>query len=411
MIGTESTLPRYTPTSLRDLRFLPASVLSSFGHICVTALNHEASTYNPWQIPSSRSHRISEFIGVKPSASQEEITKAYRKKSKSMHPDKAKQAFIASRAKPPAKKTGDKGKKPGVHVTRAPTEKEIQNAIKEATVRIARLSGVAEILKGEGRERYDYFLANGFPRWRGTGYYYARFRPGLASVLGGLFIVGGGFAHYGALYLSWRRQKEFVERYIRHARRAAWGDDSGIGGIAGVDGVTATPPTLAAQEDAGIILNRRQKRQQERENKKDVSKSKGVRQSGTSTPMETDSVTEPQGAKKRVQAENGKTLIVDSAGNVFLEGEDEDGERQEYLLDPAEISKPTIRQTLILRLPVWAYAKVRSLVTGLSREAAEEVTTTKDLNGVVNGNDAIENAKRSSNGAARKRGKRGGMAN
>ncbi|KAI4191664.1 MAG: hypothetical protein LQ346_004662 [Caloplaca aetnensis] len=328
-----------------------------------------------------------------------------------MHPDKAKQAFIASRAKLPPKKTGDRGKKPGVHVTKAPTEKEIQNAIKEATVRIARLSGVAEILKGEGRERYDYFLANGFPRWRGTGYYYARFRPGLGSVLGGLFIVGGGFAHYGALYLSWRRQKEFVERYIRHARRAAWGDDSGIGGIPGIDGVAATPPTFPAQDDADVTLNRRQKRQQERESKKDGSKSKGVRRSGTSTPLETDSVTEPQGARKRVQAENGKTLIVDSAGNVFLEGEDEDGERQEYLLDPAEISKPTIHQTLVLRLPLWAYVKVRTLVAGQSREAEEEVTTTRDLNGVVNGNDAIENAKISSDSAGRKRVKRGGKAN
>ncbi len=328
-----------------------------------------------------------------------------------MHPDKAKQAFIASRAKPPAKKTGDKGKKPGVHVTRAPTEKEIQNAIKKATVRIARLSGVAEILKGEGRERYDYFLANGFPRWRGTGYYYARFRPGLGSVLVGLFVVGGGFAHYGALYLSWRRQKEFVQRYIRHARKAAWGDDSGIGGIPGVDGVAATPPTLPAEDDAGITLNRRQKRQQERENKKDGSRSKGVRQGGTSTPMDTDSVTEPQGAKKRVQAENGKTLVVDSAGNVFLEGEDEDGERQEYLLDPAEISKPTISQTLVLRLPIWAYVKVRCLVTGLPREVEEEVMMRRDLNGVVNGKDAIENAKKSSHVGARKRGRRGGKAN
>lgn len=362
-------------------------------------------------IPPSCSHRIPDFIGVKPSASQEEVTKAYRKKSKSMHPDKAKQAFIASRAKPPPKKTGNEGKRPGVHVAKPPTEKEVQNAIKEATVRVARLSGVAEILKGEGRERYDYFLANGFPRWRGTGYYYARFRPGLGSVLGGLFIVGGGFAHYAALYLSWRRQKEFVERYIRHARRAAWGDDLGVGGIPGIDGVAASAPTLPVQDDGGVTLNRRQKRQQEREIKKDGAKSKGMRRSGTSTPMETESVVEPQGAKKRVQAENGKTLVVDSAGNVFLEGENEDGERQEYLLDPAEIPQPTIRQTLVFRLPIWTYVKVRSLVTGRPEEAEEEAATARGLNGAVNGDDAVENAKTSSNGAARKRGKRGGKAN
>ena len=27
--------------------------------------------------------------------------------------------------------------------------------------------------------RYDFFYKNGVPRWRGTGYYYSRFRPGL----------------------------------------------------------------------------------------------------------------------------------------------------------------------------------------------------------------------------------------
>lgn len=28
-------------------------------------------------------------------------------------------------------------------------------------------------------DRYDFFYKNGVPRWRGTGYYYSRFRPGL----------------------------------------------------------------------------------------------------------------------------------------------------------------------------------------------------------------------------------------
>lgn len=345
---------------------------------------------------------------MKPSASQDEITKAYRKKSKSMHPDKAKQAFIASRAKPPPKTTGQKGKKPGVHVSKPPSEREIRDAVKQATERHARLSVVAEILKGEGRERYDYFLANGFPRWRGTGYYYARFRPGLGSVLTGLFIVGGGFAHYGALYVSWRRQRDFVERYIRHARRAAWGDESGIGGIPGLDGVAAPAPSLPAQDDGTATLNRRQKRQQERESRKE-NKSKATQRSGTSTPLEAASATEPQGARKRVQAENGKVLTVDSTGNVFLEGEDEDGEKQEYLLDPDEVPKPTFRQTLVFRLPLWAYSKFRDLVTGRSNDPEERKT--EGSNGAVRGDHPDEKAKLSSNGPSRKRGKRSGKAN
>ena len=39
------------------------------------------------------------------------------------------------------------------------------------------------------------------------------------------------------------------------------------------------------------------------------------------------------GEKKRVRAENGKVLIVDSIGNVFMEERNDEGELEEYLLD------------------------------------------------------------------------------
>ncbi|KAL8943640.1 MAG: hypothetical protein Q9216_000928 [Gyalolechia sp. 2 TL-2023] len=352
-----------------------------------------------------------DFIGVISSASQDEITKAYRKKSKLMHPDKAKQNFIASRAKPPAKKPSQKGKKPGVHVSKPPSDKEIHDAVQEATKRHARLSVVAEILKSEARERYDYFLANGFPRWRGTGYYYARFRPGLGSVLAGLFVVGGGFAHYGALYLSWKRQTEFVERYVRHARKAAWGDESGIAGISGINGVAIPEQSPPIQNDGAATLNRRQKRQQERESKKekDSAKSKGMRRSGANMLLEPGSAVEPQGARKRVQAENGKTLIVDSTGNVFLEGEDEDGEKQEYLLDPLEISKPTIRQTLVFRLPVWLYSKTTNFTSRQSQDSAR-ANSADGSNGTALGNHLAEATKTVPDSSSRKRVRRSGRA-
>lgn len=73
--------------------------------------------------------------------------------------------------------------------------------VKGIQERFARLGVVASILRSEeGRERsvsrevtweyyfgltcslecrYDFFYKNGVPRWRGTGYYYSRFRPGL----------------------------------------------------------------------------------------------------------------------------------------------------------------------------------------------------------------------------------------
>lgn len=236
----------------------------------------------------------------------------------------------------------------------------MKTALQKATERYQRLTVVANILKGEGRARYDHFLANGFPKWRGTGYYYTRFRPGLGSVLLGLFVAGGGAAHYGFLVLSWKRQREFVDRYVRHARRAAWGDETGIKGIPGIDGsAAAVPPPPAEEPDTGAMqMNRRQKRQMDKENKKEKS-GKGAknvgRVSGTQTPT---TEATPTGQRKRVLAQNGKVLIVDSVGNVFLEEEDEDGVAQEFLLDVDEIPRPTMKDTALYRLPLWAYHKV-----------------------------------------------------
>jgi hypothetical protein len=237
----------------------------------------------------------------------------------------------------------------------------VQAIVKKATERYQRLTVVANILKGEGRERYDHFLNNGFPTWRGTGYYYKRFRPGLGTVLLGLFLVGGGGAHYGALLLGWKRQRQFVDRYIRHARRAAWGDETGIRGIPGLDGSPAPVPTVVEEEDTTAMqMNRRQKRQMEKEQRKEKT-AKGAKHggqaSGTHTPIDTAA---PTGERKRVQAENGKILIVDSIGNVFLEEQDEDGTTQEFLLEVDEIPRPTIRDTALYRFPVWIYGKAVS---------------------------------------------------
>ncbi|KAL9098329.1 MAG: hypothetical protein Q9163_005998 [Psora crenata] len=320
-----------------------------------------------------------DFLGVESSASQDEISKAYRKKSRLLHPDKAKQSFIASRAKATTKPKLPGGKKPKVHVNKRPAESEIQKEVKLAGERYARLGVVAEILKGSGRERYDFFLAKGFPKWRGTGYYYARFRPGLGTVILGLFFFGGGLVHYAAMYISWKRQGEFMERYIRHARRTAWGDDSGIKGIPGLDGAmtgtAATPSSTFAQDNGAAVINRRQKRMQEKEAKKEKKSGRVSKGSGVSTPQESEPETSgPQGAKKRVQATNGKILIVDSIGNVYLEEENEDGVTAEYLLDPGEIPKPTYRQTLVFRLPAWAYRTAKTRLLG-TRKSVEELGT------------------------------------
>jgi curved DNA-binding protein CbpA len=310
-----------------------------------------------------------DFLGVKPNANQDDINKAYRKKSKLLHPDKVKRSFIANNSRTPRDKT--KGKKPGVHASKGPSQRQIANAVKEANQRSARLNLVANILRGPVRERYDHFLRNGFPTWKGTGYYYSRFRPGLGTVLLGLFLVFGGAGHYAALVLSWKRQREFVERYIRHARKAAWGDEQGIGGIPGLDASApaVTPPVAEADATPAAAMNRRQKRMMDRENRKDNKKGgkSGGRESasGTATPV-TES-TSPVGSRKRVVAENGKVLIVDSVGNVFLEEESEDGEKREYLLDGDEIPGPKFTDTVVFQLPIWCYHKTVGRLYGSSK--------------------------------------------
>ncbi|KAF1971501.1 hypothetical protein BU23DRAFT_183848 [Bimuria novae-zelandiae CBS 107.79] len=260
--------------------------------------------------------------------------------------------------------------------------------MKEATAAYQRLSVVAELLKSENRERYDHFLRNGFPKWRGTGYYYQRYRPGLGSVMIGMLIVMGGGFHYFALVMGWKRRREFVERYIRHARRTAWGDDTGIQGIPGIDASATPPPVNAQQSDDSdeapqelAPMNRRQKRAMEKENRKDkkVSAVKKARSSGISTPVEAQLTSGPQGAKRRIVAENGKVLVVDSAGNVFLEEESDEGQKQEFLLDPDEEPKPTIYDTMLFKLPKFAYNQTVGRLTGNKQAVQEPLLDSSDL--------------------------------
>ena len=281
-----------------------------------------------------------DFLGVSPSASLDDINKAYKRKSRALHPDKVRQQIMAERTK--------KNKAKGVKVTKQPSQSQIKAAVKKAGERQARLGIVANVLRGSGRDRYDHFLKNGFPTWKGTEYYYSRYRPGLGTVLVGVLLVGGGGFHYLALYMSWRRQREFVERYIKFARNAAWGDNFAIPGLDAPGAGTPPPPPPQTGDDENqppIAMNRKQRRWQEKETRKESAKegkrpSRATRgrssqqASGSATPVpRAPSGSGPSGAKKRVVAENGKILVVDSLGDVYLEQEDADGNVHEFLLD------------------------------------------------------------------------------
>jgi curved DNA-binding protein CbpA len=253
------------------------------------------------------------FVGVGRKATVDDINRAHRRKQAKLHPDKARQTFIAD-----YKKT---------HSGRAPSNHAVEAYLKKATKQSSQLSLIAALLKDDRRDRYDWFLDHGFPTWRGTDYYFERYRPGAGTVLVGLFLFMGGLAHYGALILSWQRQRQFVENHIKQARKLAYGNSMVIPGLDTVAPVASS----GGSNGSAAMLNRKQKRAQDKELKKNTKK--GIAPEDVSAPEDPHLISGPVGTKRRVTAENGNQLIVDSVGNVYLEETSDEGETHEYLID------------------------------------------------------------------------------
>lgn len=126
-----------------------------------------------------------DWLKVDRTATDSEIAKAYRTLSRTLHPDK--------------------------------------NPSKSATERFTRLGLVVKVLRGEARERYDFFLDKGFPRWKGTDYYYSRYRPGLVTVLIFLYFLAG-MTQYTFLRLTANQHRKHMSMIIDEVKRQAWGD-------------------------------------------------------------------------------------------------------------------------------------------------------------------------------------------
>lgn len=150
-------------------------------------------------------------------------------------------------------------------------------------------------------------------------------------------LFAGGAVHYLILYMNWKRQKEFIGRYVKFARNTAWGGN--IPGLNTEPAPTPTPAPPAEEEDesaAPVPRNRKERRMLEQQTRKEEgrpSKKKERKSKAASKPSSRDASVAPTGVKKRVVAENGKILVVDSQGDVFLEEQDEEGNVHEFLLD------------------------------------------------------------------------------
>ncbi|KAK6460024.1 DnaJ domain-containing protein [Scheffersomyces coipomensis] len=126
-----------------------------------------------------------------PKSTLQEITKAYRKKSRQLHPDK-------------------------VSTT-------VRSVKKKAEERFQRLSLVGNILRDqELKRRYDYFLSKGFPKWKGTGYFYTKFRPGFILTIFGLFLLVGTF-HYVSLKINRKQDHNRIVQLKNTLKTQAWG--------------------------------------------------------------------------------------------------------------------------------------------------------------------------------------------
>jgi hypothetical protein len=153
--------------------------------------------------------------------------------------------------------------------------------------------------------------------------------------------------------MSWKRQQEFVGRYIKFARKAAWGDNLNIPGLDAMpgSGMATPPPAPPAREEGDEPMqpqNRRERRAQEKSAKKEKPEKKLKVKKEKASPSPARTPTGIAGPKKRVVAENGKILVVDSVGNVYLEQKDESGETHEFLLDVCISSTPPSAAIFIL---------------------------------------------------------------
>lgn len=198
-----------------------------------------------------------------PKSSLQDINKAYKKLSRALHPDKF--------------------------------SKKSRSEKKKAEERFQRLSLVGNILRDNSlKQRYDFFLSKGFPKWKGTGYYYSRFRPGLIFTVLMLYVLVSTF-QYVSLKINRKQDYRRIIDLKQEIKLLAWGG-------------SFVPPS--------------------------------------------------DGSARKVLGPNGLEFIVSPIGEVSLVQKDENGENVLSLLDENDIDvNPGLRLSYFFRIPagLWNY--------------------------------------------------------
>ncbi|KAJ1973097.1 hypothetical protein H4R35_004300 [Dimargaris xerosporica] len=167
-----------------------------------------------------------DILGVPSNADLPTINQAFKRKSFDYHPDK--------------------------------------NPSDEARAIFSRLGSVMSILRNPAmRERYNFYMKNGVPVWRGTGYFYRRYRPGLPGVAVGLLL----FAALVQYLVQWLNHTLTVRKINYHKQELAKKGVTPSSLAPSVSSVARMAAMSSAATTDKASLTRRQQKLLEREEK------------------------------------------------------------------------------------------------------------------------------------------------
>ncbi|GMG21791.1 unnamed protein product [[Candida] boidinii] len=135
-----------------------------------------------------------------PKSSYDQISRAFKKLSRKYHPDKYKPDFNND-----DEKTINKQKKNW--------EKRFQN-----------IGAIAEILRSENKDRYDFFYKNGFPTINDENeYVYNKYRPSFLITLAVIFVIIS-VLHFIVIKSNNTQQRQRIESLINEIKTRAFGN-------------------------------------------------------------------------------------------------------------------------------------------------------------------------------------------